>query len=86
VAIDRGVLPIVAATGPLGVSLSARDPQGHVTTASAGPAIVSGAGSYVCDGDDCGCCLLTATDPLTQCRGLDGITSPDFPDGLCRAF
>jgi subtilisin family serine protease len=85
--LDRRRLPVAAAAGQaLQVSVSARDPQGHVTDSSPVTPVLPGAGSYVCGGDDCGCCLLTATDPVSQCRGLAGITSPDFPGGLCLAF
>ncbi|HEV8201878.1 MAG TPA: S8 family serine peptidase [Candidatus Polarisedimenticolia bacterium] len=85
--LDRRQLPVTAAAGqPFDVQVSARDAQGHVTDASAAAPVFPGAGSYVCGGDECGCCLLTATDPLSQCRGLPGITSPDFPGGLCTAF
>jgi hypothetical protein len=85
--LDRRQLPITATAGqPLGVGMSARDPQGHVTSSSTNQPVVPGAGSYTCTGDACGCCPLTASDPLTECRGLAGITSPDFPDGLCLAF
>jgi hypothetical protein len=85
--LDRRQLPVTVAAGqPLDVQVSARDAQGHVTDAPAAAPVFPGGGSYVCGGDDCGCCLLTATDPVAQCRGLPGITSPDFPGGLCTAF
>ena len=85
--LDRHQVPILAAAGPsIDVELSARDPQGHITTWPSNPSVTPGSGSYACTGDACGCCLLTATDPVTQCRGLAGITSPDFPGGLCLAF
>ena len=84
---DRRQLPIVAAAGQtLDVEVSARDPQGHATVWPSHASVVPGGGSYSCTGDPCGCCLLTATDPIAQCAGLAGITSPDFPGGLCLAF
>jgi subtilisin family serine protease len=84
---DRQRLPIVATPGqPVTLQVSARDAEGHVTQAASAPSVLPGGGSYACSGDACGCCLLTATDPLAQCRGLPGIASPDFPSGLCRAF
>ncbi len=83
--LDRRQLLVVVGQA-LGVSVSAGDPQGHVTRWPSTPSVVPDAGSYACTGDPCGCCLLTASDPLTQCRGLAGITSPDFPDGLCLTF
>jgi subtilisin family serine protease len=83
----RRDLPASAAPGgPLAIQMTASDAQGHVATASAPSPVTPGSGSYACTGDPCGCCLLTAVDPVGQCAGLAGITSPDFPDGLCRAF
>ena len=82
----RRFLPSIANPGaPLSIGMTAQDAQGHVTTSPA-PALLPGSGSYACTGDPCGCCLLTAVDPVGQCAGLFGIASPDFPDGLCRAF
>jgi subtilisin family serine protease len=80
-------LPMIMSPGvPLTIQVTARDAQGHATTSPWSAPIVPGAGSYVCTGDPCGCCLLTSADPVTDCAGLPGITSPDFPDGLCLAF
>ena len=84
---DRRQVPILSvANQSLDVGMSARDPQGHVTVWPSNTPVVPGDGSYSCGGDPCGCCLLTASDPVTQCSGLPGITSPDFPGGLCLTF
>ncbi|HYV85348.1 MAG TPA: hypothetical protein VFB49_05520 [Patescibacteria group bacterium] len=39
-----------------------------------------------CTGDLCGCCLLASPDPVSECGGLPGMPSPDYPNGLCLAF
>jgi subtilisin family serine protease len=41
---------------------------------------------FTCGGDACGCCLITAADPISQCRGLAGMPSPDYPGGICKSF
>jgi hypothetical protein len=69
---------------PVSVILRATDHIGNVnsTTATVTP---SGA-TMSCTGDACGCCLLVSPEPVAQCAGLPGMPSPDYPDGLCRAF
>ena len=47
----------------------------------------SNRGQFACNGDPCGCCFLwtqSPADPL--CNGVPGMTSPSFPDGMCKAF
>jgi hypothetical protein len=68
------------------IGTTARDTAGHETVWLSPPTAVVGSGAYSCSGDTCGCCILTATDPVSQCRGLPGLTSPDYPAGLCTAF
>jgi hypothetical protein len=83
----RRVLPVLVNPGsPVSITMTARDAQGHVTTSPPAAPVAPSGGSYACTGDACGCCLLTAGDPVSECRGLPGITSPDFPGGLCLAF
>jgi hypothetical protein len=68
---------------PLSVSLRATDRIGNVSETSA--TVTPSAATVSCSGDACGCCLLVNPD-ATACAGLPGLPSPDFPDGLCRAF
>jgi hypothetical protein len=68
------------------IGTTARDAAGHETAWPSSPTVVAGSGAYSCTGDSCGCCLLTATDPASQCRGLPGLVSPDYPAGVCTAF
>ena len=83
----RREFPFVAPSGTMvTIGTTARDASGHATAWPSSPAVVVGSGAYSCTGDVCGCCLLTATDPVTQCRGLPGLASPDYPAGLCMAF
>ncbi len=83
----RRELPFVAASGTMvTIGTTARDAAGHETTWPSPPTVEVDSGGYSCTGDVCGCCLLTSRDPLSQCRGLPGLVSPDYPAGLCAAF
>jgi predicted lipoprotein with Yx(FWY)xxD motif len=83
----RRQFPFVTAPAALvTIGTTARDTAGHETVWLSPPTAVVGSGAYSCSGDTCGCCILTATDPVSQCRGLPGLTSPDYPAGLCTAF
>jgi hypothetical protein len=83
----RRQFPFVAAAGAMvTIGMTARDAAGHATTWPSPPTVVVGSGAYACSGDPCGCCLLTSIDPTSQCRGLPGLVSPDYPAGLCVAF
>lgn len=66
------------------VVLRATDRIGNVVSASG--TVTPSATTSSCTGDACGCCLVTSPDPVTQCPGLPGMPTPDYPDGLCRAF
>lgn len=84
---SRARLPMVAATGTqFTASVTATDRESHTGTSTQQPSLTTGAGSYTCSGDPCGCCLLLATDPAGQCRGLAGMTSPDYPAGVCKGL
>ena len=80
-------LPVAVTSGTaVQVRVTARDKAGHLATWPNSPAGVPAPGSYACSGDACGCCLMTAADPATECRGLAGMTSPDYPAGVCLSF
>jgi hypothetical protein len=69
--------------------IEAVDRQGNLTTWPSKPVGVtdSGVGNFACNGDSCGCCFLWFMDPSNpECHGLEGMTGPVFPDGLCKAF
>jgi hypothetical protein len=84
---QTGRLPIVTASGTaIQVRVTARDRAGHLATWPDTPVGVVTPGSYLCSGDACGCCLLTSSDPVTECHGLPGMISPDFPSGVCLSF
>jgi subtilisin family serine protease len=83
----RARYPMVAATGAqFTATVTATDRESHTGTSTQQPTFSTGAGSYACSGDPCGCCLLLATDPGGQCKGLAGMTSPDFPAGVCKSL
>jgi hypothetical protein len=69
---------------PLTVIVRATDRIGNVTSTAA--TFTPSAASMSCGGDACGCCLLLSPNAIVECAGLPGMSSPDFPDGLCRAF
>ena len=80
-------LPVGATPGvPVSIDVQARDRAGHVAAGPASPTVTPGPGTYSCTGDACGCCLLTAGDPVAQCAGLPGLRSPDYPAGICASF
>jgi murein DD-endopeptidase MepM/ murein hydrolase activator NlpD len=66
------------------VILRATDRIGNVASTSA--TVTPSGTTASCTGDACGCCLLASPDPVTQCAGLPGMPTLDFPDGLCLAF
>jgi hypothetical protein len=69
---------------PLTVSVRATDRVGNVGSTAA--TFTPRAASMSCSGDACGCCLMLSTNVDRDCSGLPGMTSPDLPAGLCRAF
>lgn len=83
----RREFPFMATTGTMvTIGTTARDAAGHETAWASPITVVVGSGAYSCTGDACGCCLLTSSDPVAQCRGLPGLVSPDYPAGVCTAF
>jgi hypothetical protein len=83
----RREFPFMATSGTMvTIGTTARDAAGHETAWASPPTVVVGSGAYSCTGDACGCCLLTSSDPVAQCRGLPGLVSPDYPAGICTAF
>jgi subtilisin family serine protease len=68
------------------VQVTATDRNGHPTTWSGPLQGIVPSATFTCGGDACGCCLITATDPISQCRGLAGMPSPDYPTGICKSF
>ena len=84
---SRREFPFMATSGAtVTIGTTARDAAGHETAWPSPPTVVVGSGAYSCTGDACGCCLLTSSDPVSQCRGLPGLVSPDYPAGICTAF
>lgn len=69
---------------PVRVILRATDVIGNVTATSA--IVTPAAASLTCSGDACGCCIMLSNSPTTDCSGLPGMPSPDFPEGLCHLF
>jgi len=69
---------------PLSVIVRATDRIGNVASTAA--TVTPSVATLSCSGDACGCCLLVSPNPAAECSGLPGMPSPDFPDGLCRAF
>jgi len=77
----------VAAGSTLDFRIEAVDRSGNLATWPLRTAVTTGAGALTCAGDECGCCLLTSTVPLVECRGKPGMISPDdFPSGVCVSF
>jgi len=78
----------VPAGDTLQFKIEAVDRQGNLTTWPSKLTAVVGAGSFVCNGDSCGCCLLHAFSQLAalpECHGLDGLISPSqAPNGVCK--
>jgi hypothetical protein len=79
----RPLLNFPAGTS-VSVTLRATDRIGNVSYSST--SVTPAGASVFCAGDACGCCLLVNTENPQQCSGLEGMPSPDFPGGICRAF
>jgi len=83
----RRQTPIFMATGTsFTVQATAYDLAGHQAASAPSAPLVTAPSSFNCSGDPCGCCLLTATAPVTQCAGLPGMTAPGYPAGICMSF
>jgi len=84
-------IPVPLSAGStLQFKIEAVDRQGNLATWPTKLPAVVGTGSFVCNGDSCGCCLLHAFSQLadiTECHGLPGLISPSkYPDGVCIDF
>jgi subtilisin family serine protease len=68
------------------IQVTATDRNGHQTSIPGPPQAAVPQATFACGGDACGCCLITAVDPISQCHGLAGMPSPDYPTGICTSF
>ena len=69
--------------------IEAVDRQGNLAAWPDTLTAVAGKGSFVCNGDSCGCCMLHTFSPgladISECTDLPGMVSPStFPNGFCR--
>jgi len=82
-------IPQTANSGvTLQFKIEAVDRQGNVSTWPTKLSAVVGSGSFECNGDSCGCCLLHANSQqadINECHGEEGMISPSqAPDGVCK--
>lgn len=67
--------------------IEAVDRQGNMSAWPDKLTAVAGPGSFVCNGDSCGCCMMHAHSQMadiSECKGLTGMVSPSsFPNGFC---
>jgi len=70
----------------LGFKVEAVDREGNLAAWPSQPAVTIGTASFSCTGDECGCCLLTSSDPAVECRGKPGMPSIDYPSGICLSL
>jgi len=63
--------------------IDAVDKAGNLATWGDRPTVRSGQDSFLCTGDECGCCLLTSSNPAVECKGKPGMPSVDYPAGIC---
>ncbi len=66
--------------------VEAVDREGNLAAWPSQPTVSVGTGSFSCNGDECGCCLLTSTDRAVECKGKPGMSSVDYPSGICLSF
>jgi hypothetical protein len=78
---------VVGVSGPEGskfdFKIEAVDKQGNLAAWPDTLTAVAGKGTFVCNGDSCGCCLLHAFSQLadiTECIGQPGMLSPSYKD------
>ena len=83
-------IPVTGNAGDvLQFKIEAVDRQGNLATFPTKLTATVGAGTFACNGDSCGCCILYAfsgygIDP-SQCHGEDGMISPSrAPNGVCH--
>ena len=67
-----------------GLKIEAVDHEGNLTAWPLQPTVTPTASTFSCAGatDPCGCCLVSAEDPASACRGLPGIIITDPAAGL----
>ena len=91
VATKNGQAPFTSVPGvQLSFRIDAVDREGNLTTDPTRLPITTTASAFSCSGDDCLCCYLRlgvgdVTSPDGQCRGLQGLYGPDYPDGFCNS-
>jgi len=84
---QKAETPILRTRGELFTfKVEAVDRQGNLATWPTTLSVVIGTSSFACSGDECGCCVMQASDPATSCHGLPGSTTQDMPDGICRTI
>lgn len=69
--------------------IEAVDRSGNIATWPDKPTMQIIPSTMGCTGDPCVCCVITAGDAATECRGLDGFLIPNFPpfdQGFCKAL
>ena len=76
--------PFIRPGTPVSVTMRATDRIGNVASTTETVTPVPATSS--CTGDTCACCLLVSPDPASQCSGLPGMPSLDYPNGICRTF
>src|SRR6185295_2516 len=86
VARDTGDTPILASRGDVyNFKVEAVDRQGNLATWPVKLPAVVGSSTFSCNGDPCACCVKLQSD-FSVCSQLDGVFTPDFPNGLCKTF
>ena len=76
---------------PFALKIEAVDHEGNLTAWPLQPTVTPTRSTFSCTGatDQCGCCLMSAEDPASECRGLPGVVITDPaatfpPGGLCQ--
>src|SRR5207244_802358 len=75
----RDVPVYFAAGSTLTFKIEAVDREGNLSVWLPRPAVTIGTSSFSCTGDECGCCLLTSSEPALECKGKRGMPSIDLP-------
>ncbi|PYT37633.1 MAG: hypothetical protein DMF52_02890 [Acidobacteria bacterium] len=84
---STGATPFLAEAGwTYAFKIEAVDRQGNLGTWPTKVSAVIGPGSFACKGDPCACCIMQSAEPAADCHGVEGSTSPSFPDGVCIGF
>jgi hypothetical protein len=80
---DKHDTLIFADTGTtFDLKIEAVDRQGNLSSWPQKLQLTTSEDSFSCSGDSCGCCILQRS-LVPDCAGLPGMTSPDYPGGLC---